>query len=198
MAQAKVTSRGVLRDGSQTGCNPPSVVEKIVEPPYAVAPWLLGGLEDGRRASCHRLLEHAIDILDVDEVHGRASWIRRTRFAQHYERVADLNLSVFDGAIGRDFAVATLSRAEDIAEETHQTFDILDDDVRIDAVVAVWRRAISGQVSRPRASTKPRHRTSRSHLLRRHSRTFGQARPAPYLSGSTQSGTVLLGTVQPA
>jgi hypothetical protein len=71
-----------------------------VEPADAVAPGLLGRCENRRRARDHCSLEYGIDILDGREMNARASWVCRTRFAQHHDRVADLNLGVFDSTLG--------------------------------------------------------------------------------------------------
>jgi hypothetical protein len=137
-------SEGELDLVSSAGRHPPAIAGRIMEAADAVAPGLLSRCKDWRRARGRRSIEDGIHILDVCEVDAWASWVCRTRFAQHHDRVADLNLGVLHSALGRDLPLAAFDRAEHVVEKTDQPFDSFDDDVWIDTVIAVWRRGANG------------------------------------------------------
>jgi hypothetical protein len=71
-----------------------------MEPADSIAPGLLGRCKERRRACGHCFIEYGIHILDVREMNAWASWVCRTCFTQHHDRVADLNLGVRYGALG--------------------------------------------------------------------------------------------------
>ena len=71
-----------------------------MEPADSLAPALLGRYKDRRRARCDRSIEYRVHILDVREVDAWASRVCRTCFAQHHDRIADLNLGVLDSSLG--------------------------------------------------------------------------------------------------
>jgi hypothetical protein len=131
---------------SSAGRDPPAIVARIMEPADAIPPALFGRCKHRRRAGGHCSFEYDIHILDVCEMNAWASWVCRTRFALHHDRVADLNLGVLYSALRRDLPLAAFDRAEHVVEKTDQPFDSFNDEVWIDAVIPVWWRGPSDQV----------------------------------------------------
>ena len=103
-------------------------------------------------------------------------------FAEHYDGIADLDLGMSNGAVGRDLALAALDASQHFAKEVHETFDVCDHDVRVDAVVSVRNAAralVMGESWR---------------LLKQHSRTLMHAGDS-YLV-STFAGRWLVGRAE--
>jgi hypothetical protein len=72
-----------LGEASEMGGDPPAVVERIVEPSYAVAPCLFSRLEDCLGSGAKRIPKDGVNVVDICEVNTGASGIVRARFTQH-------------------------------------------------------------------------------------------------------------------
>src|SRR6187455_2783976 len=119
------------------GRHPPSVVERIMEPSYAVAPGLFGGLEDCLGACAEGITKDGVYVFDIGEVHARPCGVVDGGFTQHHYGVADAHIRVFNRPVRLDLALPLFHSTEDIAQEGNEMFDSLDDDVGVDAVETV-------------------------------------------------------------